>query len=195
MKTKKRLNKAPFHRNQIPDESRRFSLKESSFFITLCRLPKGGGMEITMIQKIWICLLIPIVFAVSGCGENTVENHSVQADSSIADSGLRDDDYPETDDSYSQTEGAMDIADSADAEGAMDTADSADVKDATEISENISMEKDFPIKYETGGRDYCVSLHHFEEDRVRGSKGYSVDEVAAMMRSAIREAAGHGTAE
>ena len=34
-----------------------------------------------------------------------------------------------------------------------------------------------------------------EEDRIRGSKGYSVDEVAAMMRSAIKEAAGHGTAE
>lgn len=34
-----------------------------------------------------------------------------------------------------------------------------------------------------------------EEDRMRGSKGYSVDEVAAMMRSAIKEAAGHGTAE
>lgn len=29
------------------------------------------------------------------------------------------------------------------------------------------------------------------EDRVRGSKGYSVDEVAAMMRNAIKEAAGH----
>ena len=34
-----------------------------------------------------------------------------------------------------------------------------------------------------------------EEDRVRGSKGYSVDEVAAMMRNAIKEAAGHGKAE
>ena len=34
-----------------------------------------------------------------------------------------------------------------------------------------------------------------EEDRVRGSKGYSVDEVTTMMRSAIKEAAGHGTAE
>ena len=34
-----------------------------------------------------------------------------------------------------------------------------------------------------------------EEDRMRGSKGYSVDEVAVMMRSAIKEAAGHGTAE
>ena len=34
-----------------------------------------------------------------------------------------------------------------------------------------------------------------EEDRMRGNKGYSVDEVAAMMRSAIKEAAGHGTAE
>ena len=34
-----------------------------------------------------------------------------------------------------------------------------------------------------------------EEDRMRGSKGYSVDEVAAMMRNAIKEVAGHGTAE
>ena len=34
-----------------------------------------------------------------------------------------------------------------------------------------------------------------EEDRMRGSKGYSVDEVTAMMRNAIREAEGHGTAE
>ena len=34
-----------------------------------------------------------------------------------------------------------------------------------------------------------------EEERMRGSKGYSVDEVAAMMRSAIKEAADHGTAE
>ena len=34
-----------------------------------------------------------------------------------------------------------------------------------------------------------------QEDRMRGSKGYSVDEVAAMMRNAVREAAGHGTAE
>lgn len=34
-----------------------------------------------------------------------------------------------------------------------------------------------------------------EEDRMRGSKGYSVDEVTAMMRSAIKEAAGHGAAE
>ena len=33
------------------------------------------------------------------------------------------------------------------------------------------------------------------EDRMYGSKGYSVDEVAAMMRNAIKEAAGHGTAE
>lgn len=34
-----------------------------------------------------------------------------------------------------------------------------------------------------------------EEDRLRGSKGYSVDEVAAMMRGAIREASAHGAAE
>ena len=34
-----------------------------------------------------------------------------------------------------------------------------------------------------------------EVDRMRGSKGYSVDEVAAMMRSAIKETAGHETAE
>lgn len=33
-----------------------------------------------------------------------------------------------------------------------------------------------------------------QEDRMHGSKGYSVDEVAAMMRSAIEEA-GHGRAE
>ncbi len=34
-----------------------------------------------------------------------------------------------------------------------------------------------------------------EEDRLRGSKGYSVDEVASMMRGAIREASGHGKTE
>ena len=34
-----------------------------------------------------------------------------------------------------------------------------------------------------------------EEDRMRVNKGYSVDEVAAMMRSAIKETAGHGTEE
>ena len=34
-----------------------------------------------------------------------------------------------------------------------------------------------------------------EEDRMRGSKGYSVHEVAAMMRNAVEEAANHGTAE
>ena len=34
-----------------------------------------------------------------------------------------------------------------------------------------------------------------QEDRLRGSKGHSVDEVAGMMRNAIKEAAGHGTAE
>lgn len=34
-----------------------------------------------------------------------------------------------------------------------------------------------------------------EEDKMRGSKGYSVDDVAAMMRSAIKETEGHGTAE
>ena len=34
-----------------------------------------------------------------------------------------------------------------------------------------------------------------QEDRMRGNKGYSVDEVAAMMRSVIKEAAGHGTTE
>ncbi len=34
-----------------------------------------------------------------------------------------------------------------------------------------------------------------EEDRMHSNKGYSVDEVATMMRSAIKEAAGHGTAE
>ena len=31
-----------------------------------------------------------------------------------------------------------------------------------------------------------------EEDRMRGSEGYSVDEVTSMMRSAIKEASGHG---
>ena len=34
-----------------------------------------------------------------------------------------------------------------------------------------------------------------EEDRMRGSKGYSVDEAAAMMRNAIKETVSHGTAE
>ena len=34
-----------------------------------------------------------------------------------------------------------------------------------------------------------------EEDSMRGSKGYSVEEVTAMMRNAIREAEGQGTAE
>ena len=34
-----------------------------------------------------------------------------------------------------------------------------------------------------------------EEDKMRGSKGYSIDDVAAMMRSAIKETKGHGTAE
>ena len=34
-----------------------------------------------------------------------------------------------------------------------------------------------------------------EEDRLHGIKGYSVDEVAAMMRKAIEEAAGRGTSE
>lgn len=38
-------------------------------------------------------------------------------------------------------------------------------------------------------------LHVVEEDKMRGSKGYSVDDVAAMMRSAIKETEGHGTAE
>lgn len=33
------------------------------------------------------------------------------------------------------------------------------------------------------------------EDRIHGNPGYSVDEVSAMMRSAIREASGHGSAE
>ena len=34
-----------------------------------------------------------------------------------------------------------------------------------------------------------------EEDRMHGSKGYSVDEVATMMRSAIKEATGRGKSE
>ena len=32
-----------------------------------------------------------------------------------------------------------------------------------------------------------------KEDRLHGSEGYSIDEVTSMMRSAIQEAAGHGT--
>lgn len=32
-----------------------------------------------------------------------------------------------------------------------------------------------------------------EEDRMHGNKGYSVSEVASMMRDAIREAESHGT--
>ena len=34
-----------------------------------------------------------------------------------------------------------------------------------------------------------------EEDRLHGNEGYSIDEVTSMMRSAIQEAAGHGTTE
>ena len=34
-----------------------------------------------------------------------------------------------------------------------------------------------------------------EENRMRGSEGYSVDEVTSMMRSTIKEAAGHGAAK
>ena len=34
-----------------------------------------------------------------------------------------------------------------------------------------------------------------EEDRMRGSKGYSVNEVAAKMRNAIKKAVDHGTEE
>ena len=34
-----------------------------------------------------------------------------------------------------------------------------------------------------------------EEDRMRGSEGYSIDEVTSMMRSAVKEATGHGTAK
>ncbi|MCI8647922.1 MAG: type II toxin-antitoxin system Phd/YefM family antitoxin [Firmicutes bacterium] len=34
-----------------------------------------------------------------------------------------------------------------------------------------------------------------EEDRLRGSRGCSVSEVSAMMRAAIKEAAGRGTTE
>ena len=34
-----------------------------------------------------------------------------------------------------------------------------------------------------------------EEDCLHGSEGYSIDEVTSMMRSAIQEAAGHGTAK
>nr|DAJ66642.1 MAG TPA: antitoxin [Caudoviricetes sp.] len=34
-----------------------------------------------------------------------------------------------------------------------------------------------------------------EEDRLRGNKGYTVDEVAAMMRNVIKEAANRGSTE
>ena len=34
-----------------------------------------------------------------------------------------------------------------------------------------------------------------QEDRIRGSKGYSVDEVTVMMRNAIREAGPDGSTE
>lgn len=34
-----------------------------------------------------------------------------------------------------------------------------------------------------------------EEDRIHGSKGYSIDEVANMMRSAIKEATNRGKSE
>ena len=34
-----------------------------------------------------------------------------------------------------------------------------------------------------------------EEDCLHGSEGYSIDEVTSMMRSAIQEASGHGTAK
>ncbi len=34
-----------------------------------------------------------------------------------------------------------------------------------------------------------------EEDRMHGSKGYSVEEVAGMMRNAIKEATGSGKSE
>lgn len=34
-----------------------------------------------------------------------------------------------------------------------------------------------------------------EEDRLHGNEGYSVDDVAAMMRSAIKETTKHGAAE
>lgn len=37
-----------------------------------------------------------------------------------------------------------------------------------------------------------ATLLAVEEDRMHGSKGYSVNEVAAMMRNAIKEAAEHG---
>lgn len=34
-----------------------------------------------------------------------------------------------------------------------------------------------------------------EEDRLRGNRGYSVNEVTSMMRDAIKEAAGNGKSE
>ena len=39
------------------------------------------------------------------------------------------------------------------------------------------------------------ALLEVEEDRVHGSKGYSIDEVAAMMRDVIQEEAGHAAGE
>ena len=36
---------------------------------------------------------------------------------------------------------------------------------------------------------------YVEEDRMNGNKGYSVEEVAAMMRSVIQEASNRGEAE
>ena len=54
------------------------------------------------------------------------------------------------------------------------------------ILEHIIVEKMLKLREE---------LLAVEEDRMRGSKGYSVEEVTAMMRNAIREAEGHGTAE
>lgn len=34
-----------------------------------------------------------------------------------------------------------------------------------------------------------------KKDRIRGNKGYSIDEVAEMMRSAAKETTGHGATE
>ena len=49
------------------------------------------------------------------------------------------------------------------------------------------------ILQQTGGdAELREELLAVEEDRVHGSRGYSVDEVASMMREAIKEASGHG---
>ena len=41
----------------------------------------------------------------------------------------------------------------------------------------------------------AIRQNYNEDDGMRGSKGYSVNEAAAMMRSAIKKAAGRGKSE